>query len=57
MFPQLLPKNIFTIIRENGANHKPNNSNIKHSITTRCYLSTNFYYINDILKPQAFNNL
>ena len=43
-----LLKNIFSI-RENRASRKPNNSNIKHSITMRSCLDKNFYYVNDLL--------
>ena len=36
-------------INEKRATRKPNNSNIKNSVTVRSYLQNNFYYINDLL--------
>ena len=39
---------------ENRATRKPNNLNIKHSVTVMSYLDNTFYYINDLLIIMKF---
>ena len=37
------------LVKAKTATRKPNNSNIKHSVTAMSYLNNKFYYINDLL--------
>ena len=48
-----LRKNIFSTSEK--ATHKPNNLNIKHSVTVKYHFNNKFYFINDLLIIMTLN--